>query len=358
MAGSTKYFILVYSIFFVVTLIFSIIINKLLLRFSKTLGIRDKEVVQPRWSFVNKPSLGGISFYICFLLSVIAYPYFLDPTALLYNYTFLGLIWTATLAFIMGLFDDSFNTNVWIKLLSQISCALILILTGTCITIFDNQYLNYAITIIWVVGIMNSINMLDNMDAIATSVTLPLILSIIIVLITFSGFKNSYLFSLIGLSAALIGFLFFNWHPSKMIMGDTGSQFLGLILAFLGITFFWNFETVNGITTITQKFISVALAFALPIIDTTTVFIKRIKKGHSPFIGGKDHTTHHLSYMGISEKNIAIIYFVITSIFTFLSITVLYLIPVWYFVHAIVFSLFFIILFVILFYIANKNCEN
>lgn len=357
MAGSNQYFILVYSIFFVVALIFSIVINGLFLRFSKTLGVRNKEVVQARWAAVNKPSFGGISFYICFLLSVMAYPYFLDPTELLYNYQFLGFIWAATLAFLMGLFDDAFNTNVWLKLSSQIACALILIFTGTSIEIFNSDYLNYVFTVLWVVGMMNSINMLDNMDAITSLISIPVILSIIIVLLVFTGLNSTYLFPLIGLLAALIGFLFFNWHPSKMYMGDTGSQFLGLVLAFLGIAFFWNFNVENAITTIAQKFIAVALVFALPIIDTTTVFIKRINKGHSPFIGGKDHTTHHLSYMGLTDRNIAILYFTLSVLFAFLAITVLYLVPVWYFVHAIVFSLFFILLFSILFYIANKNVK-
>lgn len=357
MAGSNQYFILVYSIFFVVALSFSIIINGLFLRFSKTLGIRNKEVIQDRWASVNKPSFGGISFYICFLLSVMAYPYFLDPTELLYNYQFLGFIWATSLAFLMGLFDDAFNTNVWIKLFSQIACALILILTGTFVNFFNNDFINYLFTVLWVVGMMNSINMLDNMDAITSLISIPVILSVIIVLLVFTGLDSPYLFSLIGLLASIIGFLFYNWHPSKMYMGDTGSQFLGLVLAFIGITFFWNFSSETGITTIAQRFISVALVFALPIIDTTTVFIKRIRKGQSPFVGGKDHTTHHLSYIGLSDRNIAILYFSLSVVFAFLSVSVLYFIPVWYFVHAIVYSLFFILLFAILFYIANKNVK-
>ncbi|HRS53822.1 MAG TPA: MraY family glycosyltransferase [Bacteroidales bacterium] len=358
MFTSQKYFILLYSIFFAVTLFFAILINNLLLKFSKTLGIRDKELLQARWASTTKPSIGGVSFYICFLLSIIAYPYFIDTKILLCNFQFLGIIWAATLAFIMGLFDDAFNTNVWVKLFSQIGCTIILIVTGTIIKIFNSDYLNYLITIIWVVGMMNSINMLDNMDAITTIIAIPIILTIIITLMIFSGMDNPYLFALIGLLSTLIGFLFFNWHPAKMYMGDTGSQFLGFILAFIGITFFWNFKTETGITTIAQKFISVALAFALPLIDTTTVFIKRINKGKSPFIGGRDHTTHHLFYVGLSEKQIALLYGIITIIYSFLSITVLYFIPVWYFIHAIVFSLFFILLFVILFYIANKNINK
>jgi UDP-GlcNAc:undecaprenyl-phosphate/decaprenyl-phosphate GlcNAc-1-phosphate transferase len=340
-----------------VALGFAVIINGLFLRFSKTLGVREKEVMQARWAPETKPSFGGISFFICFLLSIIAFPFFLNPTGLLYNYHFLGFIWAATLAFLMGLFDDAFNTNVWLKLFSQIACAVILILTGTEINIFNSEYLNYILTVLWVVGMMNSINMLDNMDAITTVIAIPVLLSIILVLIIFSGLENPYLFSLIGLLAALIGFLFFNWNPSKMYMGDTGSQFLGLILAFVGITFFWNFQSETVEITIAQRFIAVALVFALPIIDTTTVFFKRINAGKSPFIGGRDHTTHHLNYAGLKDRQIAVAYGIIALIYSFLAVSVLYFIPVWYFIHAIVFGLFFLLLFAILFYIANKNIK-
>ena len=94
-----------------------------------------------------------------------------------------------------------------------------------------------------------------------------------------------------------------------MYMGDSGSQFLGLLLAIIGIKYFWNsavFETQELIPT--KQIIIVALIFILPISDTTSVFINRIYRKQSPFIGGKDHTTHHLSFMGFSNTQIIFIF--------------------------------------------------
>jgi len=121
-------------------------------------------------------------------------------------------------------------------------------------------------------------------------------------------FSNEHFLLLLGILGALAGFLYYNWNPSKMFMGDTGSQFLGVFLAVMGIVFFWNSSDSNGYTHISEQFIVSMLAFALPIIDTTTVVIKRISRGASPFIGGKDHTTHHLSYIGIKERHIALLF--------------------------------------------------
>ena len=94
-----------------------------------------------------------------------------------------------------------------------------------------------------------------------------------------------------------------------MYMGDSGSQFLGLILAFIGIKYFWNsaiFETQELVPS--KQIIIVCLIFILPISDTTSVFINRISRKQSPFIGGKDHTTHHLSFMGFSNAQIIFIF--------------------------------------------------
>jgi UDP-GlcNAc:undecaprenyl-phosphate/decaprenyl-phosphate GlcNAc-1-phosphate transferase len=107
----------------------------------------------------------------------------------------------------------------------------------------------------------------------------------------------------------------YNFHPSKMFMGDTGSQFLGLFLAVEGIDNCWN----NTISPLANDFpviniLLVALVFILPLTDTTTVIINRLRNGTSPFVGGKDHTTHHLFFRGITEKRIAILYFLLTVV--------------------------------------------
>jgi UDP-GlcNAc:undecaprenyl-phosphate GlcNAc-1-phosphate transferase len=118
---------------------------------------------------------------------------------------------------------------------------------------------------------------------------------------------------IISVIGTLCGFLAYNWHPSKMFMGDSGSQFLGIFLAFCGIEFCWNIPVIekNNFPIIypINNIILVALVFIMPLTDTAIVVINRIIKGSSPFVGGKDHTTHNLFYNGITEKKIAALFF-------------------------------------------------
>ena len=295
---------------FIVCFVFSLLINYILLRFAQTLGMRNREVQQQvRWNPDAKPSLGGISFYVVFLFAFI-FTIILPHENTGFNIQIIGILMSATLAFLMGLADDAFNTQPLLKFLTQIFCALIIIFSGHSILIFQNQFLNYLVTIIWVVGLMNSINMLDNMDGISCLVSILACFFMVAVNISLLN-TNSYATTLnLGVLGALCGFLVFNFHPSKMFMGDTGSQFLGLFLAVMGIDNCWNNRTsphVDGFPI--ANIVIVLLVFLLPLTDTISVIVNRLREGRSPFVGGKDHTTHHLFFKGLTEKRIALLFF-------------------------------------------------
>lgn len=298
------------TVIFIVCFVFSLLINYILLRFAQTLGLRNREAHQQiRWNTDSKPSLGGISFYVVFLFAFI-FTIILPHQDAGFNIQIIGILMATTLAFLMGLADDAFNTQPLLKFLTQIFCALIVIFSGHSISIFENQFLNYLITIFWVVGLMNSINMLDNMDGISSIVSI--LACFFMVGVNISLFNtNSYSTTLnLGVLGALCGFLIFNFHPSKMFMGDTGSQFLGVFLAIMGIDNCWNNPTsplVNGFPI--ANIVIMLLVFLLPLSDTITVVINRLREGRSPFIGGKDHTTHHLFFKGLTEKRIALLFF-------------------------------------------------
>jgi UDP-GlcNAc:undecaprenyl-phosphate GlcNAc-1-phosphate transferase len=302
------------TIIFIGCFAFSVIINFILLKFAQTLGVRGKDINQVRWSPTIKPSLGGISFFIIFLFALILIS--LSPIQILGNHVqLIGIFISITLAFLMGLADDAFNTQPLVKLITQIICGLILVLSGNGILIFENVFLNIGLTIIWVVALMNSINMLDNMDGISTIISC-IVCSFAIIFSVRNGETNSVLcFLNLCVLATLLGFLLFNFHPSKMFMGDTGSQFLGLFLGYTSINLFWNNDNItNSINPIFFNSLLIGLVFCIPLTDTITVIINRIKQGKSPFVGGKDHTTHHLFYKGITEKRIFILYLIITVI--------------------------------------------
>ncbi|MDZ7898039.1 MAG: MraY family glycosyltransferase [Arcicella sp.] len=182
---------------------------------------------------------------------------------------------------------------------------------------------NHWFTVTWVVGMMNSINMLDNMDGIVSSVSL-VSLGLALMIIFSSGSQNLMDIILItAVAGALIGFLFFNWNPAKIYMGDTGSQFLGAFLSWVSIQYFWQFRDFSAGGIQVKQFLIPALAFIVPLIDTVTVTLRRLARGVSPFVGGRDHTTHHLAYLGIKDKNVVRIMIGISIVSALIAINIL-----------------------------------
>ncbi len=344
-------------VFFLCSILFSLLINSLFLKFSMSLGIRNENDKVIRWSARTKPSLGGISFFIVFLLSIISFA-FIFKNFEFFNLQISGIIAISVIGFLMGLFDDAYNTKPLVKFSTQFLCGVILILTGTTINIFNSPIIDYTLTVLWIVGMMNSINMLDNMDAITSSVSSFIIMFLILVLFKTGSIISPLFFMLLGVLGSILGFLYYNWNPAKIYMGDTGSQFLGAFLGGISILLLWNFDKSGTLNGISKNLILVLLAFAIPIIDTTTVSIKRIRRGKSPFVGGKDHTTHHLSYIGFSDRIVAVTFIAISFISLISSYFILNIINNWNWVFTFIFAFYFFVVFIILFYIANLNTNK
>jgi len=339
---------------FLGSFIFSILINRIFIKFSKNLGIRNLDDQVIRWNTTSKPAFGGISFFIVFLLTFSVYQIFFPKLISSFDLQLIGVIGACSLGFLVGLADDAFNTNPTLKFLAQVLCGTILISTGTYIHLFENEWLNYSLTLLWVVGLMNSINMLDNMDGVSTVASIFALLGMLTVIYFNKEYNSTYFILVIGLVGALIGFLYFNWAPSRIYMGDTGSQFLGIILATLSINFLWNNDTAIADQITSRQFILPLLAFLVPICDTTTVTINRLAKGKSPFVGGKDHTTHHLSYLGFSDQSVTLIVGGIGLISTVLMLIALS-IENWTHLFTILFSVYVLMVFLSLFLITKNR---
>lgn len=346
-----NYYKIIYPVFFLFSVSFSFLINSLFLRFFSTLGMRNKnDGTIIRWGAQSKPAIGGLSFYILFLISVACYSLFFNPNQAFYNMKVVGLLIAMALGFIVGLYDDAYDTKPFLKFFVQLLCALVLIFSGVYINLFSDPYLNYIFTILWVVGIMNSINMLDNMDAITTIVAINIVLGSILLIVLHHDFENMHLIILVGVLSSLFAFLYYNWNPSKMYMGDTGSQFLGIFLAAMGIIYFWNDSYSHHPVAQTKQIITALLAFILPIVDTTVVVVNRLSKGKSPFVGGKDHTTHSLAYLGFSDRMVAVTF----AILSFISLCCIYIMQQyvgdWTHTHTFIFSGYFLALLIFFFY--------
>lgn len=336
MYTTTQLFLICAGLFFA-ALVFSLLINSVFMRFARNLGIRDRDQSMVRWSSSAKPAFGGIGFFIVFLVSFTLHGVlFPGRSAEVLRPDLLGLLASTALGFLMGLADDAYNTRPLLKLLVQVACGVVLIASGTCIHVFAAPWMNMALTVLWVVGMMNSINMLDNMDGITTSVSIAILATGIMALAS-TSMEPVHLVLMVGTMASLCGFLFFNWNPSRMFMGDTGSQFLGVFLAFVGIRFFWNAPSPEGTVEPARQVCAALIVFLLPIVDTTIVSINRIARGRSPFVGGRDHTTHHLSYAGLSDAQVALTFIGMSLLNGFLTFVMFRFIPVWRNFHTLIF---------------------
>lgn len=359
----TQYLFIVYSVFFISIVLFCLLINTILLKFSTTLGIRENEKPIIRWSSISRPALGGISFYISFLISTACYGVFFEEHTLFNDSQAIGILSATSLAFLMGLADDAYNTKPFLKFFVQVLCGIILIFSSindqtshsTIIQLFDNNILNYCLTILWVVGIMNSINMLDNMDGITSVTSIFIILIILFYLSINSDFENFDFIALLGVLASILAFLFYNWHPSKMFMGDSGSQFIGIFIAVFGIKYIWNSSSFDGEIIPSKQIITVLLAFILPIIDTTSVVINRLSRKQSPFVGGKDHTTHHLSYLGFNDSQVGFVYLGVSAMSALICIALFRFVDHWNHWMTIGFSIYFLAVFISFYLVTQKN---
>ncbi len=264
-------------------------------------------VVYPRndrWHKKPTALMGGIGIFIAFNMS------FLVANAHFNWQVYLAFF----LMFVVGLVDDIKDVKPVIKMLSQIICSFILIFNGIT---FGGGLLGWAdipLTFIWVIGITNAINLLDNMDGLAGGIS-GIVAAITGVLAILKG-DTALAIMAFSISGAAMGFLYYNFKPAKIFMGDSGSLFLGFALAFLSISIQ---NKLGSSSAILVLLIPIGL-MAIPIMDTTLVTIKRIAAGRRIDQGGKDHTSHRLVALGLSEKKAVLILYFISAVWGVLCI--------------------------------------
>jgi UDP-GlcNAc:undecaprenyl-phosphate GlcNAc-1-phosphate transferase len=298
------------SLFILSAFVFLFFLHLYFYRTSKYYNIHKVNQKGVRWNSQSKPIAGGITFFFSFIFAVTFFLMTQDLQKNLVSSEYLYISIALIFAFFTGLADDMLSMAPLFKLIIQGVCAALLIYSGLYIHLFGNNWLNYALTMFWYIGIMNSINMLDNMDAISTIVSIS-ILSGFIALNALFYYNLFELMILISLTIALLTFLYYNWSPAKMYMGDNGSLFLGLFLAIFGVKYLWTpySPILFPFAAPAKPVLLISLFFLVPLTDTTTVTINRLLNKRSPFVGGKDHTTHALFSRGLSEKLIALLLF-------------------------------------------------
>jgi UDP-GlcNAc:undecaprenyl-phosphate GlcNAc-1-phosphate transferase len=252
------------------------------------------------------PRLGGAAIY----LAVIAVALVLGRR---YRFTQFGTILVgATGVSFMGLIDDRWGLRPLVKMVGQVFAALLLYASGIRVGTFHHPILDLIVTVLWVGYITNAVNFLDNMDGLAAGVS-AIAAAFFALMCSFTG---QYLVGALSVAvlAACLGFLFYNLNPASIFMGDSGSQFLGFILAAIGI----KLRFPDNVTFVT--WMVPVLVMGLPVFDTTLVIISRLRRRLNPATTpGQDHTSHRLVAAGMTQREAVLTLYVVSFILGLLA---------------------------------------
>lgn len=234
------------------------------------------------------PYLGGAAIVAAFSLAIMASALVNPPSEGLGELaTILGLAMGLAL---MGLVDDIKGLNPWFRILVEIGAGLALFSVGVGVEMFESSPVNAAITVLWVVGVTNAFNLLDNMDGLsAGTAAVSAFFFFLIAAINGQFLVAGFSVAVVGCA---VGFLRHNFHPAKIYMGDAGSLYLGFLLAVIGIKL--RFNAPPQIT-----FMVPVLVLGIPIFDTSLVLTARVINRLNPLSGGRDHTSHRLVFVGM-----------------------------------------------------------
>jgi len=239
------------------------------------------------------PLLGGISIYAAFMVGIIM------TTGLASNPRICSILIGTTLLLVIGLIDDRMGMMPEVKLLGQFLASMVVIKAGVRMEFLHNYYLNVIITYVWLIGITNAFNLLDNMNGLSAGIAA--IAAIFFGLTMWSGRQMDVAVISFAMAGATLGFLRHNFPKGSIFMGDTGSLVIGFVLASTAVLGSW---TTDYLTT------SLAMPIIIlgyPIFDTMLVTAIRLMEGRSVFQGGKDHSSHRLALLGLKKKRAVLV---------------------------------------------------
>lgn len=278
------------------------------------IGAMDKPNLERKTQKEPVPYLGGLSISIA--ITALAYAGVIASDFTTTNFSLASYVLVPALIMgAMGLIDDLSGLPALPRLLVQtiiaIGVAVVLVKTDTVGVAFGSSLMNQVLTVVWIVGICNSINFFDNLDGGAAGTVAVVTLGIFY--IAFNQGQESVSALAITTAGATLGFLIWNKQPAKIYMGDAGALFLGVVISVLTIR-------VNpGIHPSWKSLALMPILLAVPILDTTVAVTSRIYRGISPLTGGKDHLSHRLVRNGATHRTAAILLWAGSALFALLA---------------------------------------
>jgi len=265
------------------------------------LGAMDVPNMDRKTQIEPVPYLGGVAIAVGISTVTFAAVLFSNDNTLIIERGLTAIV-PALILGMVGLIDDLLSLPPWPRLLVQTAVgtaiAFVLIQTGTLGIAFNNDLINYLVTIVWIVGICNSINFFDNIDGAASGTVAIAALGVFY--IAFNRGQELLSALTIVTAGATLGFLIWNKSPAKIFMGDAGALFLGIIISVVTIR-------VNpGVVPAWKSLMIPVMLLAMPLLDTCVAVFSRLQRGISPLTGGRDHLSHRLVRAGFSRQLAAI----------------------------------------------------
>jgi UDP-GlcNAc:undecaprenyl-phosphate GlcNAc-1-phosphate transferase len=242
-----------------------------------------------------------------------------------------GLLWLilggGTILSVMGLIDDRRNLPWQPRLAIQIAVAVALVAFGVRGTVFAPwPWLGFVVSVVWILVLVNSFNFLDNMDGLSSGIGLIAALIFSTIMLTSLSEPRWFVAAvMLVLAGSLTGFMWWNWSPASIFMGDTGSYFIGLLIASMTIvgTFYEDSPEIGR-----HVILAPLCVLAVPLYDFTSVMIIRLKQGRSPFQPDKSHFSHRLVELGLQPRN-AVLTVHLATLTTGLGALLLYEVTTW-----------------------------
>lgn len=242
-----------------------------------------------RWHKKPTAMLGGVAIWLSVVISYFAF----IPTTT-YGWV---VIYASTFLFLVGLVDDVLHIKPYQKLIGQVMGSAFVIYYGLSLPWTTYSPLNTAITIFWLIGVTNALNLLDNMDGLATGIAVIASGFLALSFLSTGGISEALI--LATFAAALLGFLVYNSNPASIFMGDSGSMFIGFFLASAALV---NVSGGRSRSLLPVLAVPILVLF-IPIFDTTFVTVLRKISGRAASRGGRDHTSHRLVALGMTERH-------------------------------------------------------
>ncbi len=292
-----------------VALLVALVLTPVVMTLAHRVGAMDVPKDGRRMHDHPIPRMGGLAIFLGFLLSVLI---FVEM-----NMQIRGMLLGAVIIVVLGVFDDIYSLRASFKFAVQILAALVAVFTGNLIETLSNPnifsanpiwnlgWLAYPVTVIWIVAITNAVNLIDGLDGLACGVTT--ISSMTLLVIALAVGEPQIAVMVAALVGGCLGFLPFNLNPAKIFMGDTGSTFLGYVLAVISIQGLFKLYSIIS-------FVVPFLMLGLPIFDTCFAFFRRVAHGQNPMHADRSHVHHRLIDMGFSQKQAVAVLYIISAI--------------------------------------------